>query len=854
MLMASRWLLLVLLCLALAKQASLATLERGDTNPDAGLPSSSTVTSYMPQGLFVENLGQWPAETRYCAAGSSDILWIGADGWVIDVPGLPRERDARRLSLHFAFLEASRGVRVTGREKATARFSSFIGTAPEKWVRGAASYSEVEYAEPWPGVGITIRFVEGAPKYTVTLAPGASLDDVIVRCTGADAIDGFDSDLLTFHVSGLAVTQRLGLCFQLQPDGTKVVLPGRFKGSGQGCFGFQVDGVDRSLPLIIDPDLHWATYIGATVGDVGDLATTVRRAPNGDLIVTGNAENITFPTTPGAYTPPGGPNGSDPFVARFRSHDGALLWSSVLGGPSTQERPTSLAIDSEGRPIVVGTTDLPGFPTTPGAFDTTFDGPSGSNIFVFKLSAAGDNLDFSTFLGPVGAVAHGVAVDSQDRPVVVGTTPQGFPTTPGTLQPGWVAGPSFESFVAKLDFSGSALDWSTLLGGAGGGSALAVALDADQNVVVGGAPIFPTFPTTPGAFQPQFPGSLGNGSGYVCKLTADASTLSWSTFLGGSQFDHIFGLKVDGESNVVVVGTTRSPDFPVTPGAFQSQFHRDPTSNMYGDSFVTYLRSDGSSAIYSTLVGGRWPDAANDVHVDASGVVTLAGITFGSYPTTPGAFDSTFNGTNRDGFVARLDPLGSKLLYSTYIGAPSEDFATGIVVGEQGVVSVMGQTGPGFPVTLGAFDTTYNGGGSDCYLALLDPLPVGIARYGRATPSCAGDFYIGAIEDASISRSHQTLYVSQGPGSAHGMLLISRASSTQGMSLFGASLWVDPAVTIGHIVASTGPRGYGEVQWSLPPAPPGTKVYAQFVARNTGICDLGAPVVASNALEITFQL
>jgi hypothetical protein len=812
--------------------------------------------SYLPRAAFTENLGQWPESALFCGGAGSDRLWLTRTGWTVDLGAAARSPSPTidgRVAVRFELCGADPTAAVNGLDRQAARLNVFRGNDAMQWIHGAASYAQVEYEHPWPGVRLTVQIVAGLPKYSLFLAAGISPDVAVLRCEGADTIEQSASDLLTIRAGGQTITQPLGHCFQPKPDGSHVTRRGSFRLLGEGRFGFEIEALDPSLPLVIDPDLLWSTYLGSATGDVGDRPTTVRRAPNGDLFVVGKAESINFPTTPGAYVHHGGIGIGEPFVTRFSYLDGALLWSSIVGGPSGQERATGLAVDSQGRPVVYGWTDGPGFPTTLGAFDTTF---AGQDAFVFRLSAAGDALEFSTFLGPAGTVPFGITVDSQDRPIVVGMSLEGFPTTPGVIEPNWLPVPGlfFRGFVTKLNTDGGSLAWSTYFGGAGGGVVFCVALDAQENVILAGAPDFPSFPTTPGAFQPTFPGSSGNGNGYVSKLDPNATSLIWSTFLGGTQRDWIYAMQLDRHANVALVGSTRSYDFPVTPDVYQPQYSGDPTNYQIGDTFVTYLSSDGGSAIYSTYVGGPSPDIAFDVDVDRSGVVTITGMTFGQYPATPGAFDTTYGGSLSDAYVARLDPRGRKLLYSTMIGGPSANEADGLVVGEQGTVTIMGATGSNYPVTAGAFDPTYNGGQSDCFVTQMDLLPAGITKYGEASPPCAGDPYMGAIGDVSVSRPSHVLYASQGPSLAQGLVLVSNAASSQGFDLNGCRVWVARAGVFVRKPVSTDLGGYGEARWHFPPsATPGTTFYAQFVFRSTDLCAGVAPRIGTNALSITLQ-
>jgi hypothetical protein len=157
-------------------------------------------------------------------------------------------------------------------------------------------------------------------------------------------------------------------------------------------------------------------------------------------------------------------------------------------------------------------------------------------------------------------------------------------------------------------------------------------------------------------------------------------------------------------------------------------------------------------------------------------------------------------------------------------------------------------------VTAGAFDTTYNGGQSDCFVTQMDLLPEGVEKYGRATPPCAGDPHMGAIGDASISRPSHVLYATQGPSTAQGFLLVSNAAMPMGSDLNGCRLWIARPGIFVQKPLTTDNGGYVEARWHFPPAAtPGTTLYGQFVFRTTDLCAATAPLLGTNALRITLQ-
>jgi hypothetical protein len=234
-----------------------------------------------------------------------------------------------------------------------------------------------------------------------------------------------------------------------------------------------------------------------------------------------------------------------------------------------------------------------------------------------------------------------------DNAYVTGATSSAdFPTTPGAFDI-TLGGPS-DVFVTKLNASGSALIYSTFLGGTGLDRGIDIAVDGRGRAYVTGETSSADFPTTPGAFDI----TLGGPSDvFVTKLNASGSALVYSTFLGGSDSDAGLGIAVGTRDRAYVTGETRSADFPTTPGAF------DRTLGGSNDAFVTKLKASGSALVYSTFLGGSNLDLGFGIAVDGEGRAYVTGITASpTYPTTPGAFDTTFNG-GEDAFVTKL-PTG----------------------------------------------------------------------------------------------------------------------------------------------------------------------------------------------------
>jgi len=304
------------------------------------------------------------------------------------------------------------------------------------------------------------------------------------------------------------------------------------------------------------------------------------------------------------------------------------------------------------------------------------------------------------------------------------TTSANFPTTPGSAQR--TLDGYGDAFVARMDLATGALLWSTYLGGNDGvifveESARALAVDAGGAAWIAGAANSPDFPVTPGAWQPNLAGS---SDGFVAKLEADG-TLALCTYLGGAKDDIPTCLAL-GNNGVFVAGRTFSDGagvglpFPTTAGAADTSFN---SIFFTDDVFVTRLALTGSLT-WSTLLGGVLRDEAQALAVDAAGAVTVTGLTGSSdFPTTAGAYDTSFNGSSSsklDAFVTRVSPAGNAFTWSTYFGGAESDEGRGLALAADGGVMVAGVTESGnFPATAGAVQTLFGGGLSDAFVARL---------------------------------------------------------------------------------------------------------------------------------------
>ena len=368
-----------------------------------------------------------------------------------------------------------------------------------------------------------------------------------------------------------------------------------------------------------------------------------------------------------------------------------------------------------------------------GAFDTTYNGGGTLDVFVTKLNPTGSGLVYSTYLGGSNhEYANGIAIDSSGNAYITGVTySTDFPTTAGAFDTTFNGG-QYDAFVTKLNATGSGLVYSTYLGGSFDDVGYGIAIDSSGNAYLTGFTTFTDFPTTAGAFDITYNG--GQYDAFVTKLNATGSGLVYSTYLGGSESHDIgFGIAIDSSGNAYVTGYTISGDFPTTAGAFDTTYN----GGFGSDVFITKLNATGSGLVYSTYLGGsaQGQDIGRGITLDGSGNAYVTGYTLSTdFPTTSGAFDTTYNGGAHDVFITKLNATGSGLVYSTYLGGSFDDRGNGIAIDGSGNVYVTGYTSStDFPTTSGAFDTTHNNS-TDVFVVKLNFNNPNIISISPSTP------------------------------------------------------------------------------------------------------------------------
>jgi hypothetical protein len=736
-------------CLSLAlpiisvAAGAIATSDAALPARDASAPPTITATarfnrSYEKLPLnFERNEGQTDQRVKFLARGRGYSLFLTPTEAVLAlrkpaeqtrVPGaafsqLKEQKLADMKSeeavLHISLAGANRDPKIDGIDSLPGKVNYFVGHDPAKWRTNVMTYSSVKYRDIYRGVDLIYHGSDQRQlEYDFVLAPGADPRRIELSFAGANRLRLDADGNLVVSIAGGEIVEHRPVVYQ-DIGGIRRRVAGGYELTNGHTVAFKLAVYDHRQSLTIDPSLAYSTYLGGSGEDRPNGSNSIAVDSSGNVYVVGITDSSNFPTTAGALQTTNA-GGYDAFVSKLNSSGSALIYSTYLGG-SGDDYGNSIAVDSSNNAYVIGFTNSSNFPTTAGAFQTSNGGGS-NNAFVSKLNSSGSALIYSTYLGGSGDdVGTAIAVDSSGNAYVAGATDSSnFPITAGAFQT-TLAG-AYNAFVSKLNRGGSALVYSTFLGGNVQDYGEGIAVDSSGNAYVTGYTESSNFPTTAGALQTTYGGGFADV--FVTKLNSSGSTLDYSTYLGGSGNDNGNGIAVDSSGNAYVVGITDSSNFPTTAGAFQ-------TTNAGGyDAFVSKLNSSGSALIYSTYLGGSGNDNGQGIGLDSSGDAYVSGGTSSTdFPTTAGAFQTTLAGS-QNAFVSKLNGSGSALTYSAYLGGSGNDDGLGIAVDSAGNAYVFGLTdSSNFPTTPGAFQTTFGGGAFDAFVTKIALGPLCTVTY-----------------------------------------------------------------------------------------------------------------------------
>lgn len=631
---------------------------------------------------FIANMGQWDGPFLYKLEYRSAAVYVRKDGLRFHLQdpsalahfhnekGQHKLPDGPVKNHAFDLLFQTAVKKIEGNKDLQTYHNYYLGKDRSKWRSEVPLSSELEIIDLYPGIDLFLKASTVNLKYDLVINPGANPSQIEWKYAGVDALS-LENGRLIIQTSVGRLVEEAPVAWQMI-DGNYLPVDVAFKLNGR-LISFELGEYDAAHKLIIDPNYIFSTYTGSTADNFGYTATFDLQ---GNTYAGGIVFNNGYPVDTGAFQTSFAGGVFDCSISKFNTNGTQLLYSTYLGG-GQNEQPHSMVVDTSGHLIVLGVTGSPNFPVSATAFDTTFNGgpnvnvgwapfSTGVDIFITKFSADGDSLIGSTYLG-------GTHTDGANN---------------------------------NLAYN---------YGDAARGE---VIVDLNGDIYFASSSRSNDFPVSTNAYQAN---NAGLQDAVVGKMNGNLSQRIWATYLGGIAHDAGYSLKRNVAGNkLFVAGGTRSQNFPVDVGAYQSSIGGNT------DGFITSFNPSNGSYINSTFNGTVKYDQNFFISLDLDDAVYVFGQTRGQYPVSPGVWyipHSTqyihkLNGNLTQSLRSTVFGSGDSLYVNISPTALMVDVCKSVYIsGWGGNVNNEGST-VGMPITPNAFDTITDG--SDFYFMVLD--------------------------------------------------------------------------------------------------------------------------------------
>jgi hypothetical protein len=604
------------------------------------------------------------SDQEYVARGPCSEFTVRPAGAEITL----KKSDGKTAGCTMQFVGANPAPQVTGSRPLAGKISRLLGSQRGQWQTGLPTFGQVMMENIYPGVNVLFYGNQKMLEYDFQLAAGADSSAIALKFAGADGLAVNEQGSLVVKLAGGEIVQHPPLAYQTT-DGVRHEISAQYKILDRQTATFVLGAYDRSQPLVIDPVLSYSTFYG---GNLGDTAWAIAVNPNdGSVYVAGQTFSTRFTngapfSSAGAFQTNfmGGKQAGDAFVARFDNTGTNLIYATYLGG-SDDDAAYALAVDADGNAYVTGATASGNFPTA-------------------------------------NAMAGGATIHGKKDPHLHN----------------YLA----DIFVSKLDPSGSNLLYSSYVGGSSADTAYGIALDQDAGAYITGFTYSTNFPVTPGAFQTRLACkyTFQNANAFVTAIRPDGTGISYSTYLGGTNYDVGRSIAFN-NGRLFVAGHTVSTNFPGTNmlagGSHLNGGIRKGRSHLSPDAFVAAFDASSTNlpVLYSTYLGGTNIDIATGIAADASGNAYVAGYTTSTnFPVTATnvagltpAFVYTNNFSKNpaqatNGFLTQITWDGSQPAIggSAMFGGKGVNIAEGVALDPAGNIYLVGSaTSTNFPAT-----------------------------------------------------------------------------------------------------------------------------------------------------------
>lgn len=708
---------------------------------NAPASASGSLLSGLPR-YFEANRGQTDPAVDFLSRGDGYTLFLTGSGATLRLrapeaeecqpclqgAGLKAEAEAPRYAvLRMELAGGNPLAEVAGEEPMPGR-SRYITPSRAEWKHGsnslkaaaarsieAAHFGRVRYRGVYPGVDVVYYGQGRRLEYDFEVAPGADPKKIRLRFEGASAMRLDADGNLVLETAAGPIVQKAPVAFQ-EIAGERRPVESRFVLDG-GEVGIRLGAYDRDRPLIIDPVLSYATFVG---GSGNDEAWAVAVDKDGNILVAGDTDSTDFPRQNPAFGTYAG--GTDGFVSKISADGKTLVYSTYIGGvePQGWDSIAGLAVDADGNAVLAGRLSL--------------------DVLLVELNPAGQSVFAIAFGGQAGDEARDIAIGADGTLFLTGVTRsidwegtpenEGFPVWPENAFQ-LVRKSNGDAFVSRIDASDPEdlfFVYSTYLGGTStllDDEGRAIAVDAAGHAYVTGTTQAIDFPITASGRQQQHGGHLSDA--FLVKMSPDGTQVLYGTYLGGGFNEESNGVVADNNGNAWVAGWTNSHDFPTTPGSFSPGYNigdcdPSPTGILpCADAFIVKVdttKTGAASFAYSTFFGGMNSDYAYGLAVDAEGNAFIVGQTLPvNFPVQDPISET---GAGRDVFVAKLNAAGSALLLSTRYGGFENDKGNAIALDRDRNIVIAGRTWSMLDLPVrNALQPLSGGGLSDAFVAKI---------------------------------------------------------------------------------------------------------------------------------------